>query len=97
MEKAERIQTEDKAEDGKVALYLFEVIIDGERYGGDIPAKSWKEAQKQVHSFGGIVLGLGIESILDKQCAICRGDIKEDLENPKGKPVFDEFPELIDD
>lgn len=81
-----------------VALYTFEVKIDGERYGGEIPARNWEAAQAAVSKFGGNVIGRLVET-MDAQrsvCAICGGDITEDKEHPQ--PIEDdEFPDLIGD
>jgi hypothetical protein len=78
-----------------VALYLFDLKIDGKRYGGEVPAKSWEEAQSMVQKFGGTVIGRAVEVHEDTICSICSGDMVRDKEHPK--PSDEDFPELIDD
>lgn len=81
----------DKTSD--VALYLFDFTIDGRKYGGHIPARSWEDAQSCVEKFGAKVIGRSIEEVYDNVCAICRGEITVDTSSPK--PV-DNFPDIIE-
>lgn len=40
-----------------VELYAFEIIIDGLKYEGHIPAKSWNEAESLAKQIGGKING----------------------------------------
>jgi len=88
----------EREPDGRVHLYLFEMPIDGvtDRYGGDIPALSWEEAQSKVGLFGGTVIGVGACVIVPSLCAICSGEIVKDITSvePTGS---DEWGSVIGD
>ena len=85
---------QDKPEE--IALYVFTLMIRGERYGGHIPARSWEEAEQMVGMFGGEVDGrlVSTEDSQSKLCAICGGRITHDEEHPQ--PVEEEFPDTIE-
>lgn len=67
----------------QVRLYCFLQRIGEYDYVGQIPATSFEDARSKVSLFGGIVDGQLEEQQSDRLCSICRGDIIEDLSNPK--------------
>lgn len=88
-----------KSDEGKtspVALYLFELWIDGLRYGGEIPARNWEEAENAVKNFGGSVAGRSIETIMVDPCPICKGEIRKDTEHPLPLADTDEWADVLD-
>lgn len=73
----------------EVKLFSFTIKIGEHLYGGHIPARNWKDAEKLVSSFGGKVDGELVESINENLCCICAGSIVTDLSNVK--PILPEF------
>lgn len=92
----ERIANSDEEKASEVSLYLFELYINGQRYGGEMPALSWEQAHEAVQRFGGRVIGRSIESILvGTICSVCGDEVRISTEIPE--PLDEEFPEEIDD
>ena len=85
----------DVEKPAEIALYVFDLRIDDGRYGGEIPAKSWEDAQAMVERFGGNVVGRAVEVRNDMVCSICAGEMVRDKEHPK--PNDEDFPDLIDE
>ncbi len=64
---------------GKVQLYLFRLQIGEDFFGGEIPAKSWGDAQDKVGTFGAIIDGISMEQRpMGLICSICTGDMTID-------------------
>ncbi len=60
-----------------VKLYSFVFDLAGAKYGGQIPAESFEDAQRMI-PFGN-EWGEIIEEISPSVCAVCTGAIKRDL------------------
>jgi hypothetical protein len=88
-DKDQLIQLKDKEADNEISLYLFEIILNDSRYGGEIPAYSWEDAQKMVGKFGGKVIGRAIEERQMTLCAVCAADLVRDLETVEPLPDED--------
>lgn len=88
-------RTMDTDKPCEVAVYSFDLILNGERYGGHIPALSADDAAKMVSAFGGKLIGR-LELIIpeDRLCSICAGDVTIDMTHPK--PNDEDFPDHID-
>lgn len=66
-----------------IKIYCFEITIDGQRFAGNIPAKSFEHAQELVPTAD--MIGELVERVEMAQCAICRGDI---VTEPVAEPVW---------
>jgi hydrogenase maturation factor HypF (carbamoyltransferase family) len=85
----------DKDKTTEMALYMFEIEYDGKVFGGEIPAKSYEAAKAMAESFGATLIGRAVERRYEAAiCAVCKGDIKEDVSEPK--PLEEEFPDIIE-
>lgn len=67
-----------------IQLYKIEYEIDNQKFGADIPAKSWSHAKKLADSIGATVLGrdlrhiteLPVDELMDFCSAICDEPIR---------------------
>jgi hypothetical protein len=85
----------DKDKTADMALYMFEIEYDGKMFGGEIPAKSYEAAKAMTESFGATIIGRAVERRYEAAiCAVCKGDIREDVSEPK--EVEPEFPDVIE-
>lgn len=95
--KASKIMT-DNIDAGKphpTALYLYEIELEGERYGGELVALNAKQAIEFAEKMGGHIRGRVTDERLEKICSICGKDFplvsKEDVPSlPR-----DEWPEEL--
>lgn len=85
---------DDEKEPNTVALYIFRCQINGQEYGGEIPALSYEDALSKVSTFGATVDGRAAETQYQNLCAVCRGTISTDetVQNPL---TDEDWPEEI--
>lgn len=72
-------------------LYSFVLPFDGERYAGQVPARSFDEAASLVPK--GTEWGELVEEQAANLCAICAGTISKDLTQPEA--INEEWPEEV--
>lgn len=75
------LATDDSDKPGKIGLYMYSCYIDGEEYGGEIPARSWTEAERLLHRLKldrWQILGRVVAYKSSTVCAICSGPIVDD-------------------
>ncbi len=85
----------DDDKPAEISIYSFEMIFGGDRYGGEIPARSPGEAQAWVGKFGGKLVGRKLAEQQEGICSICGGDFPlVDKESPL--PIDgDEWPDEL--
>lgn len=89
------MRTMDTEKPAEIAIYTFTICINGERYGGQVPALNEGHAESMIKQIGGKLMGRLCSVISDtKICSICAEPLTVNMEHPK--PVEEDDWELDD-